>query len=58
MSAFLWTMVVLLILNCVVNAYRIGTGTQSPPLSAGERAVVLLIDGALLAWGLSALEVL
>lgn len=61
MTAFLWTMVALFTFNCVCNAYYLGSGRLPAATTSGVRgvcAVVLLIEGALLIWGLSTLEVL
>lgn len=58
MTAFAWTMLVLVGVELLTQAYRISTGRPAPQLTVGERVVVLLLDVGLIVWGLSILGVL
>lgn len=58
MTAFIWTIVAVFTLNCVINAYYLGSGQTPAATTSGVRAVVLLIEVCGLVWGLSVLGVL
>lgn len=57
MTAFVWAMVGLFTMNCLIDAYYLGSGRMPAANTPGVRAVVLLIEVALLIWGLSTLDV-